>query len=386
MKQVFWLALVAFVHLGCGSADGVSVGDDSGWERAEDDTAERGPLGKADQFGSCEGACGGQSTGNCWCDERCELIGDCCADKAFVCGVDPAGQSSSLRVAVVSDLNGSYGSTSYNSYVHGAIDRIAELSPDLVLSTGDMVAGQKAGLDYHAMWQGFHAAVSEPFAQAGIPFAVTPGNHDGSAYAGYSEEREIFAEQWLARRPDVSFHDESHYPFRYSFSVGNAFFVSLDATTVGPLDTEQMGWLDQQLAQGTGYAARIVFGHVPLYPTARDMETAAIADPDLEALFVEREVDLFIAGHHHAYYPGRRDDLRLLSMACLGSGRRKLMGTNSSSARSFALFDVTSEGIVELDAYAGSRFTDVIARATLPESVGTGEQVIVRDDLPWPLE
>ncbi|MBL9057575.1 MAG: hypothetical protein JNJ84_15015, partial [Rhodobacteraceae bacterium] len=48
-----------------------------------------------------------------------------------------------LRIAVISDLNGSYGSTDYGQPVSGAVARIIALKPDLVISTGDMVAGQR---------------------------------------------------------------------------------------------------------------------------------------------------------------------------------------------------------------------------------------------------
>ncbi|MCP4447992.1 MAG: hypothetical protein GY811_22055 [Myxococcales bacterium] len=47
--------------------------------------SDRGPLGKADSVGSCEESCGGQSDGNCWCDDLCADYGDCCDDKADVC-------------------------------------------------------------------------------------------------------------------------------------------------------------------------------------------------------------------------------------------------------------------------------------------------------------
>lgn len=35
---------------------------------------------------SCEGSCGGQSLGLCWCDEECVSWGDCCADVCTFCG------------------------------------------------------------------------------------------------------------------------------------------------------------------------------------------------------------------------------------------------------------------------------------------------------------
>ncbi len=122
-----------------------------------------------------------------------------------------------LRIAVISDMNGGYGSAEYESSVDGAVLRIVELKPDLVISTGDMVAGQRrphlTRNQVEAMWRSFHAHVSEPLAKAGIPLAVTPGNHDGSAYHGFELERQMYGEQWSARRPAVTFIDATHYPY-----------------------------------------------------------------------------------------------------------------------------------------------------------------------------
>jgi hypothetical protein len=78
------LALSLFLASACSSA-----GTDA-------QNADRRPLGKADAVGSCrvgddDDACGGKSTGNCWCDDQCADFGDCCADKVAVCdGLDLA--------------------------------------------------------------------------------------------------------------------------------------------------------------------------------------------------------------------------------------------------------------------------------------------------------
>lgn len=52
-----------------------------------DDGAPRGPIGKADMFGSCSvDDCGGPAAdGNCWCDDACATYGDCCANQSDVC-------------------------------------------------------------------------------------------------------------------------------------------------------------------------------------------------------------------------------------------------------------------------------------------------------------
>ena len=75
--------------------------------------------------------------------------------------------AAALRVAVISDLNGSYGSTQYEAGVAATIERLVELRPDLVISTGDMVAGQRlhpplGRAAVEAMWSAVHAQVSEP--------------------------------------------------------------------------------------------------------------------------------------------------------------------------------------------------------------------------------
>ncbi|MCE8526768.1 metallophosphoesterase [Ruegeria pomeroyi] len=63
------------------------------------------------------------------------------------------------------------------------------LEPDLVISTGDMVAGQQvnphlSSNQIAAMRSAFDDSVMIPLARAGISFVVSPGNHDASAYPG----------------------------------------------------------------------------------------------------------------------------------------------------------------------------------------------------------
>jgi len=307
-------------------------------------------------------------------------------------GVRPAPQSpreparavisdAPLRVAVISDLNGRWGDTEYGPPVHEAVERVVALRPDLVLSTGDMVAGQRRGLDYAAMWAAFHAAVTEPLDAAAIPFAPAPGNHDASGYPRFEAERAAYADAWAERRPGVTVIDGTQFPFRYTFRVGPALFVALDATTVGPLAEAQMRWLDAALA-GSDAPVKVVFGHVPLYPFTVGREAEHIGDAALEALLRRHDVDLFLSGHHHAYYPGRRGPLRLVSMACLGGGPRPLIGTRRRSERAIVTLEITRDGVRALDAWTGDAFDEPVAREGLPEAVGSDALRVLRDDLP----
>jgi len=290
-----------------------------------------------------------------------------------------------LRVAVISDLNGNYGSTEYESTVDGAVRRIVEMKPDLVISTGDMVAGQRkphlTRPQVETMWRAFHEHVSNPLAEAGIPLAVTPGNHDGSAYHGFELERQIYGEQWSARRLAVTFVDAAHYPYHYAFAAGEALFVSLDATTLGGLAPEQMTWLKELLAEhGPKYRQRVVFSHVPLWPFTQGREREFIGDPALEQLLKDAKVDLYLSGHHHAFYPGHKDGIHLVSQACAGAGPRRLIGSDQRSPRAFTLIEIDGTQL-RLAALKEPDFTQRVDWRTLPERIHSQAAELIRADL-----
>lgn len=356
-----WLAAMVLAGLGL-----VACSDDppsgsgahgAGGAAGSGASATRGGAGPAS---SGAGAAGGQGTGG------------------------HGGFPVSLRIAVISDLNDSYGSTTYGDTVHAAVAALAgQVKPDLVLVTGDMVAGQQGGLDYQAMWSGFHAAVTAPLRDAGIPLAVTPGNHDASGYAAFAAERAIFVDQWSLSEnmPAVEMIDASSYPLRYSFAHRGAFFLSLDATTIGPLDQEQRDWVAAQLDAARGYPVKIAYGHIPLHSVAVGREDEILGDDALEAIFRDHGITAYISGHHHAYYPGARDGLRLVSMSCLGSGPRPLIGTDGATPRALLQVDIEDGAVSSLEALLAPDFGQVIDRATLPESLSYGGKSVMRDDL-----
>ncbi len=257
-----------------------------------------------------------------------ELPGDC---------VRLRNPLSKTRIAVISDLNSEYGSVAYEPRVQGAVRRIVELQPDLVLSTGDMVGGQWRNLApsrLREMWESFRGLVTEPLFSAGIPFAVTPGNHD--AAPGFAEDQKVFAEEWLDHlsRPkpyllaggEIEPDDLSHYPYYYSFRLHGVFFASLNATYVGMLPEVQKKWVFRRLDMNDDAPQKILFGHVPFQPVAQGRVTEAIFDENLERELVARGVQYYLNGHHHAYYPGvLASGLKQISSGALGVGQRKLI-------------------------------------------------------------
>lgn len=292
-----------------------------------------------------------------------------------------------LRIVVISDLNESYGSTRHSESVDHAVTRIVELQPALVINTGDMIAGQRlkpplVRSEIDAMWSAFHRAVTEPLAHAGVPMAVTPGNHDASAGARFRLEREIYREQWLPRRPRLDFVDAEDYPFSYAFSVGRVLVVSLDATFVGVMSEREREWLRGVLSRhGARYSHRIVFSHIPVWPVAVGRENDYLGDEKLEAILQEGRVDLYLSGHHHAYYPGVKDGIRYVSQACLGAAPRPLLGSSTHSSRAITLLEIPAEGPISVEAYRAPDFSVRIDRHELPARVSSRHATLVRDDL-----
>lgn len=292
--------------------------------------------------------------------------------------------AAALQVAVISDLNGSYGSTDYEASVGAAVSAILEIGPDLVLVTGDMVAGQRQPVlsadEVRAMWEAFHAAVSDPFANADIPVAVTPGNHDASAYAAFEAERKVFADEWRDRRPAVAFVEDEDYPFFYAFDAGGVRFVSLDVTTVGPLSSDQIKALEDGL-DGAGHA-RIAFSHLPLWEFAQDRETEIIGDPALAKTFERLGIDLHLSGHHHAFYPGASDGIAYVGQACLGASPRRLIGVAERGPRGFTLLDIdATTGDIAIDFRAAPFFAPGFDMTALPQRIEGFDATLIRLDL-----
>ena len=177
-----------------------------------------------------------------------------------------------------------------------------------------------------------------PLARAGLPFAVTPGNHDASTGTRFAFERELYRAQWLPRKPALDFVDAADYPFNYAFRVHDTLFVSLDATHVGHLSTQSKHWLEQLLPQqGSKYQHRVVFSHVPLWPFAVGRERDYLGDHELEAILQRGKVGVVLSGHHHAYFPGYKDGVRFVSQGSASARRRARCWARASTAAARSL-------------------------------------------------
>ena len=277
-------------------------------------------------------------------------------------------------LALISDMNGRYGSTFYSERVDAAVGAIVRTQPDAVLSAGDMIAGQKQPkfdrdwLD--RMWAVFDETVARPLAQGGIPLLQTPGNHDGSGLPDFALERERFAHYWSGRAPEGAILPGSEWPRRYAARLGEVLLVAFDGTRPGPLPAEELGFLQHMLQRyGADSACTLVMGHLPMWPLARGREHEIITEPALLDTLHAHGVDAYVSGHHHVYYPGV-DDAGMLHLAvgALGGNALAFSGDHLRQSHSFALLECGTDAINTL-ALEAPHFDRPVPAERLPGSV-----------------
>ena len=251
-----------------------------------------------------------------------------------------------VRLAILGDFNGPYGSTTYPATLARSVTRIVnEWQPDAVLSPGDLIGAQQASLgdaQVRAMWAAFDREVREPLTRAGIPFAFTLGNHDASPRS--PRDRREAATYWAAHVPPLAFVDRAAFPFRFSFTLGSGavFVASLDAS--GPdVSAGQRAWLAAQLASPAARAAgaRLVLGHLPLagVSAGKNRSGEVLRDaPALRQIMEAGRVLAYVHGHHAAFYPARLGRLNVLSAG--GIGGRDYVGHPGTARSTVTLLTV----------------------------------------------
>ena len=258
-----------------------------------------------------------------------------------------AAKRAALRIGLISDLNSSYGSTSYIPAVQQGLDQLIALQPDLVVCAGDMVAGQKRGLSdqqLDAMWRGFETAVLQRLQRAGIPLLPAIGNHDGSP--GFPADRAAVRRFWtpLRSRIGLKLADASQFPFRYTVLQDGIFWLVWDASSAR-VPEDQLAWAQRQLASAQAQAARarFVVGHLPLVGVGQGKDRPGeVLDRGsaLQALMENARVQAYISGHHHAWFSGRRGQLDLIQLGALGSGPRRLLDGGAPAQQTFTLLEI----------------------------------------------
>ncbi|MBR8829837.1 MAG: hypothetical protein N5P05_001207 [Chroococcopsis gigantea SAG 12.99] len=304
-------------------------------------------------------------------------------------------RKSTVRIVVISDLNSQYGSTTYEAEVDKGIAMIRDWKPDLVLCGGDMVAGQKRSLtrsQINDMWEGFDRHISAPLRKAKIPFGFTIGNHDASgALSGtqfiFAEERKLATAYWQnpAHDTGLNFLDRDNFPFNYSFTADNIFYLVWDAST-HLISGEQLQWAGKSLNSQVARRAkmRIAIGHLPLYGIAigRDKPGNFLAGGESLRQFLEKNgVHTYISGHAHAYYPGKRGQLQLLHTGALGSGPRRLITGDLPPVKTLTIVDINLDSQDTVYTTYNMKTMELIDIQTLPRFIDTLNGKVLRRDI-----
>lgn len=303
-----------------------------------------------------------------------------------------------VRLVVISDLNDAYGSTTYSAEVTRAIALLPRWQPDLVLCSGDMVAGQDRQLtqpEIEAMWNGFDRAIAQPLRQAGLPFGFTLGNHDASrAMRGndfvYQQERALAATYWRdpAHDPGLAFVDRYTFPFYYTFEQNQVFYLVWDASSGLRMSPADRAWVEQSLGSERAQQAplRIVIGHLPLYAVAigRDrvgevMDGAA----ELHTLLERYRVHTYISGHHHAYFPGHLGQLEFLHTGALGSGPRQLLSGDRPPHKTLTVVDINLATTTTTHTTFEMPALRVVNWQELPRTIVSRNGIVLRRDIQW---
>lgn len=301
-----------------------------------------------------------------------------------------------VRLLVISDLNSAYGSTEYEDEVHLALKMIPFWQPDLILCSGDMIAGQKSTLtpqQIRAMWKAFDSQIAQPIRDLKIPFGFTIGNHDASGAISnnqltFQRERDLAVEYWHNPRhnPNVNFIDRTLFPFYYTFEQQGIFFLVWDGST-SHIPADKLAWVEKSLSSKNAQDAkmRIIIGHLPLYAVAkgRDKAGEVLNNPEeLTALLKKYNVHTYISGHQHAYYPAHKEDLQLLHTGALGSGPRQLLNTNTPPKKTITVIDINfnEDSLTNYTTYNVKNF-NVINHQELPRFIRGHNGIIYRKDV-----
>ncbi|HEX5223344.1 MAG TPA: metallophosphoesterase family protein [Verrucomicrobiae bacterium] len=161
-------------------------------------------------------------------------------------------------------------------------------APNLICVAGDMVNSGNAISEWNDYW--FKPLETLNAAQT-IPVIYARGNHDGEHALAYAYSALPGNEAWFA------------------FDYGNSRFIFLDSEVTTSTSIDQYNWLQTELSRPETQRAafRIVCFHRPPYVNVWNgggYTGEAFVRNDWVPLFTQKNVDLVISGHMHAYQRG----------------------------------------------------------------------------------
>lgn len=161
-------------------------------------------------------------------------------------------------------------------------------SPNMICVAGDMVNSGNSIDEWNDYW--FKPLETLNAAQT-TPVIYARGNHDGEHALAYAYSALPGNEAWFA------------------FDYGNSRFIFLDSEVSTSTEIQQYNWLQSELSRPETQRAafRIVCFHRPPYVNLWNgggYTGEAFVQADWAPLFSQKNVDLVVCGHMHAYQRG----------------------------------------------------------------------------------
>ena len=202
----------------------------------------------------------------------------------------------------------------------------------------------------------------------------------------FERERDLARAYWNQNQHQLGldFIDRANFPFFYSFHQNDVFLLVWDASTQD-ISEQQLDWVQTTLNSPAAQQAkaRIVIGHLPLYPVAKTKNQPGeyLADGEkLRSLLEQNQVDIYISGHHHAYYPGKKGKLKLLHAGALGQGARQLINSELPATKTITVVDLDLPRFQIAYTTYNAETWELIPLAQLPISIPSDYGKILRHD------
>lgn len=174
--------------------------------------------------------------------------------------------------------------------------------PDYIIHLGDLTAGS-ANIDkLRRMLEGF----KNKFTDMSIKSAILPvfGNHEEGENPKNNSSEIVFGEVFKEYLPDVKV--EGYNRTVYFKDADNIRIIVLNSCHCGEenrISGEQLKWFKNALTFTKDF--KIVFVHIPPYPTGAHLGTSMDLYPEMRCEFWsiidESDVDIVFSGHEHNY-------------------------------------------------------------------------------------
>jgi predicted phosphodiesterase len=208
-----------------------------------------------------------------------------------------------LRFVVFGDSKGKKNGVN-EKVMNGVLKKIKKLNPlpDYIIHLGDLTAGSDNMDKLSSMLEGF----KNIFIGMDIRITIIPvfGNHEEGENPKDNASEVVFREAFRDFLPDGG--PEKYNRTVYFKDVDNIRLIVLNSCHFceeNRISGEQLKWFNNALSVNKDF--KIVFVHIPSYPTGAHLGTSMDLYPEVRdkfwSIMDENNVDIVFSGHEHNY-------------------------------------------------------------------------------------